>query len=196
MDVRTPLAARGIAFQKKIMNFPMENTMNRRHILSLSVSTALGLALISGAAFAQQKTLKEQLVGSWLPVSVSSTDKDGKKHMPFGPNAKGILVFDASGQYVQMIVNPDVPKFKINNRLEGTAEENKAAVHGTTATFGTWTVDDGGKSVTVRNVGGMFPNQAGTEGKRTLTVTGDELKITNPTTATAMRADNVWKRAK
>jgi hypothetical protein len=27
-------------------------------------------------------------------------------------------------------------------------------------------------------------------------VTGDELKITNPATASGMRADNVWKRAK
>ena len=110
---------------------------------------------------------------------------------------KGILIFDASGQYAQIIVHPGVPKFKTNNRLKGTPEENMAAVHGTTATFGTWTIDEASKTITTRYVGGMFPNQAGTEGKRmVVSVSADELKMTNPTTAAGMRSDNVWKRAK
>ena len=41
----------------------------------------------------------------------------------FGPDPKGLLVFDGNGQYSQIIVNPDVPKFKVNNRLKGTPEE-------------------------------------------------------------------------
>ena len=94
------------------------------------------------------------------------------------------------------IVNPDVPKFKIANRLKGTPEENTAAVHGTTANFGTWTVDEASKTITVRNVGGMYPNSAGTDSKRiVVSVTADELKITNPVTAAGMRSDTVWKRA-
>ena len=56
---------------------------------------------------------------------------------------------------------PDRPNFKVNNRLEGTPDENKAAVHGTTATFGTWSVDEANKTITVRNEGSMFPNQVG-----------------------------------
>ena len=40
--------------------------MNRRNVLSLSVATALGLALLPGSAVAQQKSLKEQLVGTWI----------------------------------------------------------------------------------------------------------------------------------
>jgi hypothetical protein len=43
--------------------------MNRRHILSLSAITALGLALLPGNAVAQTKSLKEQIVGSWTYVS-------------------------------------------------------------------------------------------------------------------------------
>jgi hypothetical protein len=159
--------------------------------------TALGLTLLPGSASAQQKSLKEQIIGTWVIVSSDSTTPDGKKDQLFGPNPKGILVFDASGQTVQVIVHPGVPKFKINNRLKGTPEENTAAVHGTTATFGTFTVDEPGKTITVRNVGGMFPGQAETETKRIVTsVTADELKFTNPQTAAGMRADNVWRRAK
>jgi hypothetical protein len=39
--------------------------MNRRSILGLSMMTALGLALLPGNAVSQQKSLKEQLVGTW-----------------------------------------------------------------------------------------------------------------------------------
>ena len=44
--------------------------MNRRHIFSLSVIPALAL-MLPGAAMAQQKTLKEQLAGTWTAVSWS-----------------------------------------------------------------------------------------------------------------------------
>ena len=170
--------------------------MNRRTSLALGTTTLLSLSIaLSGAAFAQQKSLKEQLVGSWIMVSNDSTAADGKKTQVFGPHGKGILIFDANGQYSQTIVNPDVPKFKISNRLKGTPEENTAAVHGTTATFGTWSIDEASKTVTVHYVGGMFPNQAGTDSKRTVSVAGNELTVTNPATAAGLRADQVWKRA-
>ena len=170
--------------------------MNRRHILSLSVITALGLALLPGSAVSQQKSLKEQLAGTWTLVSIDQTAKDGTKQQTFGANPKGILVLDASGKYSQIIVRPDRPKFKVNNRQEGTPEENKAAVMGTTATFGTWSVDDASKTLIVMNEGSMFPNQVGTESKRTVSVSGDELKVSNPSTASGMKSDTMWKRAK
>ena len=88
---------------------------------------------------------------------------DGTKRQLFGPNPKGILVLAANGHYAQIIVHPDRPNFKVNNRLEGTPEENAAAVHGTTATFGTWSVDEASTTLIVRNEGGMFPNQVGTD---------------------------------
>jgi hypothetical protein len=78
--------------------------------------------------------------------------------------------------------------------LEGTPEENTAAVHGTTATFGTWSVDEANKTITVRNEGGMFPNQVGTESKRSVTLQGDQLRISNPAPASGGRSESVWKR--
>ena|SRR5437763_37414 len=171
--------------------------MKQNSILNLSAIAALAFAMVPASAVAQQKTLKEQIIGTWIAVSNESTAPDGKKEQLFGPNPKGIAVYDASGQWVQIIVNPSIPKFKVDNRLKGTPEENTAAVHGTTATFGTWTIDEASKTITVRYVGGMFPNQAGTEAKRIIvSVTADELKMIAPTTASGMRADNVWRRAK
>jgi len=115
--------------------------MKRRHILSLSVATGLGLVLLSGSALAQQKPLKEQLAGTWTIISNDNVAPDGTKRQLFGPNPKSILVLADNGQYAQIVVHPDRPNFKVNNRLEGTPEENTAAVHGTTAAFGTWSVE-------------------------------------------------------
>jgi Lipocalin-like domain len=174
-----------------------DTTMNRRHTtLSLSVITALGLAMLMGNAVAQQKSLQQQLVGTWNLVSVDQTDAQGKKHQLFGPDPKGSQVLDASGQYVQIIWRSDVPKFKANSRLKGTAEENAATIQGTTANFGTWTVDEASKTLTVRYVGSLFPNQAGSDSKRIVSVTGDELRVSNPATGSGMRSDTVWRRAK
>jgi hypothetical protein len=178
----------------KLSNNQRETTMNRRHILSLSAIAALGLTLLPGTALAQQKPLKEQLAGTWTIVSNDNVAADGTKRQLFGPNPKGILVLAANGQYAQIIVRPDRANFKVNNRLEGTQEENKEAVHGTTATFGTWSADEASKTLIVRNEGGMFPNQAGTESKRSVTLAGDQLRVSNPTPAAGGRSESVWKR--
>jgi len=170
--------------------------MNRRHILSLSVIMALGLALSPGSALSQQKSLKEQLTGTWTLVSNDNVAPDGTKRQLYGPNPKGILILDASGRYAQIYVRPDIPKFKVDNRQQGTPEENQAVVHGTTAQFGTWSVDEGSKTLIVHIEGSMFPNQAGTDSKRSVTLAGDDLKVSNPTPGSGGRSDSVWKRAK
>ena len=47
--------------------------MYRRSIISISAMTMLGLAFVSSTAVAQQKSLKEQLVGTWTLVSSDYT---------------------------------------------------------------------------------------------------------------------------
>jgi len=159
-----------------------------------SMVLCTGIVLSSSFATAQQKSLKEQLIGTWTIVSNDNVAPDGTKRQLFGPNPKGILVLAANGHYTQIIVHPDRPNFKVNNRLEGTPEENTAAVHGTTATFGTWSVDEASTTLIVRNEGGMFPNQVGTESKRSVTLAGDQLRIGNPNPASGGRSESVWKR--
>ena len=62
------------------------------------VTVALSLAL-SSLAFAQQKSAKEELVGAWTLVSVSSEMDDGTKGEPFGPSPKGIIIFSNDGHF-------------------------------------------------------------------------------------------------
>ena len=170
--------------------------MNRRHILSFPVIMALGLALSPGSALSQQKSLKEQLTGTWAVVSNDNVAPDGTKRQLYGPNPKGILVLAANGQYAQIIVRSDRPNFKANNRQQGTPEENAAVVHGTTAQLGTWSVDEGSKTLNVHIEGGMFPNQAGTDSKCSVMLSGNDLTVSNPTPGSGGASISVWKRDK
>src|SRR5215510_6029037 len=107
-----------------------EEPMNRFGVLSLCAVTGLGLALLSDIALGQQKSLKEQMVGSWTYVSADTIAPDGKRTPTFGPNPAGLTIFGSDGRYVSLVVRNDVPKFAANSRAAGTAEENKAAVLG------------------------------------------------------------------
>jgi hypothetical protein len=166
--------------------------MYRRNILSLCPIVALGLSLMPGSAFAQ--TAKD-LVGTWKPVSVTVTGPDGCKTEPFGPNPNSILTFDANGRFVLVNTRPDLPKFASNNRMQGTAEENKAIVQGSIAYFGTYSVVD--KVIIEKVEGGTWPNWVGTEQKRPITsLTGDEMKLSTPAASIGGTAENTYKRIK
>lgn len=155
----------------------------------------MGVVLV-GDALAQQKTLKEQLVGTWTLVSNDIVAQDGTRRQNFGPNPKGILIIDANGRYAQIQVNPNRPKFKGRTRLDGTPEENKAVMQATSASFGTLEVNEADKSVIQHVEFHIFPNDDGRDVKLSITVTGDELKYTNPISAAGGKAEAVYKRVK
>ena len=169
--------------------------MNQHNILGLSAATVL--ALLPGGTVAQQTTLKEQLVGTYTLVSVASTTRDGAKVDLFGTNPKGLIIFDARGRYTQVIVRSDRPKFKANNRLEGTPEENRAALAGGIGQFGTWSVNEADKSLNLHQEAVVhFPDEEGTNQKRVLSLTADELKIIILLTGDGGRAEQVWRRVR
>jgi hypothetical protein len=156
--------------------------MKRLSIRYLSAITALGLVLVPTSGNAQQKSLKDQLVGTWNITSVNVDRNDGTKVQPFGPNPKGVLTLTSDGHFTLVNTRPGRSKFASNNRLEGTPDENKATVQGVLAYFGTYTVNEGEKMFTLRIDASSFPNDEGTEQKRLITaLTGDEMKFTNPT---------------
>jgi hypothetical protein len=140
--------------------------------------TALGLAVLPSSAVAQQKSLKEQLVGTW--TFVSSTAKLADGNPLWAANSKGQLSLDANGRYSTIIVRSDLAKYASNNRMPAPAED-KATVQGAIAFFGTYTVNEADRSYTVRVDGSSYPNWNGTDLKQFVeSITADELKIRNP----------------
>jgi hypothetical protein len=174
-----------------------EEFVNRRNIISLSALTALALAALPGNAVSQQKSLKDQLVGTWTLVSANQTTKEGVKSERWGPNPRGRAIFEANGRYSFMIFRSDVRKFASDNLNQSTAEEAKAAIQGMTANYGTWSVDEATKTITTKIEAASLPNLVGGTQKRIISsITADELKYTNPASLIGTVDDVVWKRAK
>ena len=163
-----------------------------------SAAAIMTLALgLFGAEAAAQKSLKEQIVGTWDFVVAEITAADGKKSFPFGETPKGLLIFTPDGRFSQIHVASDVPKIASGNRLTGTAEENAAIIRHSLAVFGSYTVDEEKKTVTFNIVSSTFPNWQGEAQTRTIDkLTADEFVNTNPNVAGGRgSASNYYKRA-
>jgi hypothetical protein len=72
-----------------------------------------------GSAVSQQRSLKEQLVGTWLVVAVDNIRADGSRFQSLGPNPKGIMMFDANGWFSFQLAQPGRPKFCIGQSVAG-----------------------------------------------------------------------------
>jgi hypothetical protein len=130
-----------------------------RNVLRLIAILGLGLTLLPGNAVSEQKSLKEQLVGTWKIVSVDNTRPDGSIKQIFGPNPRGIAVFDDHGNTVVVLMRSDRAKFAADNRDLGTPEEYKATVQGTHAYFGRYSVIEAEKTLVFHNEGNTFPTR-------------------------------------
>jgi hypothetical protein len=154
----------------------------------------LALAFVSSTAVAQQRSLKDQLVGTWTSVSYEITPLNGTKRQVANP--KGILMFDAGGRYVTFIVRGDRPKYR--SAGAPTTEEIAATVRDYVAgNFGTWSVNEADKTLTRHYDGALNPNNEGTETKVTVSLSGDELKLTTMSPGgSGARTDTVYRRSR
>jgi len=151
----------------------------------MMVTTLLLLGKIPSVsdAVAQQKSLKDQLVGTW---TVSSWEQVGPGSKRFAVNSKGVNVFNPDGQFFIMFVRPRLPKIASNNLSTPTPEEAKALVAviayipdtpdeakvldgGVIAYYGTYTVSEADKTIILHVEASSFPNQVGAEQIRTIT---------------------------
>jgi hypothetical protein len=172
--------------------------MGRFWISSLTAFATIGVALLPVGAIGQDKALKEQLVGTWLQVSIDGTFPDGTKRQLFGPNPKGILIYTSDGYFSLMQSRADLTKLESSNRATATPEEAKAVVAGSIAYFGKYSVDEASKVVSIEIQGSTFANQIGSTGdnKRIVTsLSSNELKLTNPGSASGLNLELVFKRA-
>jgi hypothetical protein len=171
--------------------------MGRLGMLAAATVSILILegALAMGDAIAQEKSLKEQLVGTWIYVSSTTTWADGRKTAD--ANLKAIVIYASDGHFAFVSVRADLPKLANPNRALATAEEAKAVVAGSIAYFGTYSINEADKVLTANVEASTYANLLGTDQKRIITsLTADELKFTNPRTANGRTLEFVWKRAK
>jgi hypothetical protein len=138
-------------------------------------------------------------VGTWRLVSIKNIRVDGSQYELFGPSARGMVVFNGDGTYSLQIMRAIRPVFTSNDRMTGTAEENKLAVQGMISHFGTYRVGEPDHSILFRVEASSYPNLEGTELKRQFTLLGDQLAWSDLESPVApltgdLRSDLIWKR--
>jgi hypothetical protein len=153
--------------------------------------------VLSAVAFAQQKSAREQIVGAWTLVSVTSEMDDGKKGEPFGPSPTGVIIFSSDGHFSLFQSRAEIPKIAANDRAKATAEEAQGIVAPSIAYYGSYSIDENTKVRVVNLAASTYANVAAIPNqKRTITLlTADELKFDNPRTPNGMTLRTAWKRA-
>src|SRR5262245_55741578 len=107
------------------------------------------LALVSSLAFpnssaAQGKSLKDQLVGTWIYVSSTGKREDGSA--VHRPSAQGAVTYTADGRFHFITVRTEVPKYASGDPSRPSPEEAMAVASGVVAYTGTYTVDESTKT--------------------------------------------------
>ena len=131
----------------------------------------------------QSQTDKQRLIGSWRHLGSTA---NGKPRHGSGPPPRGIIIYDPHG-HMACHVAPVREVTKAGS--EPTGEEAKAALEGHIAYFGTYTVDQGARTVTHHRQGSIQPGDRG-DVVRGYEFSGDRLILRPIGTTTEV----VWER--
>src|SRR6516165_620224 len=117
-----------------------------RRSINVLCFSASALMLLPTAVVAQQKSLKEQIQGPWSQVSCNSTDAKGEKSAYCANNPRGIMILAGNGNYAVTVI-------------AGGRKDSNAP--GVATIFGTWSVNDADKTLTLHIVGSYNPANEG-----------------------------------
>ena len=170
--------------------------MKRRYALALCAIALLSIPALLDTSMAQGKSLKEQLMGTWIYVSSTGKRDDGSA--VDRPPAQGALTYTADGRFHFITVRTTVPKYASNDPSRPSPEEAMAVASGVVAYTGTYTLDESTKTAHLNIETSSVPNLVGATNQRRIvtSITDEELKITNPRTPAGVTLELVFKRAK
>jgi hypothetical protein len=170
--------------------------MNRRCALGLCTIALLTIPAFPNGSLAQGKSLKDQLIGTWIYVSSTGKRDDGSTVAR--PSLQGAVTYTADGRFHFITVRTDAPKLASSDPSRPSPEEAIAIASGSIAYTGTYTVDENTKTIHANVETSTFPNLVGAPNQRRIitSITADEMKFTNPRTPAGVTLEFVWKRAK
>jgi Lipocalin-like domain len=170
--------------------------MNRRFFLGLFAITVGTTAALSNSSVAQTASLKDQLVGTWIYVSSTGKRDDGSNVQR--PSLQGAVTYTEDGRFHFITTRTDAPKYASSDPARPSADEAMTTASGSIAYAGTYTVDEGTKTIHANVETSTFPNLVGAPNQRRIitSITADEMKFTNPRTPAGVTLEFVWKRAK
>ena len=168
--------------------------MYRCHAVFLCLIAFATLPVLPSRA--AEPSLKEQLIGTWIYVSSTGKREDGS-NVP-RPSLQGAVTYTADGRFHFISTPTDAPKFASNDSARPTPEEAMAVASRSIAYTGTYTVDEGTRTILVNVETATYPNLVGAPNQRRIVtaITADEMRFTNPRTSAGVTLEFVWKRAK
>ena len=170
--------------------------MTRRCAVGICAIALVATTAFPNSSVAEEKSLKDQLIGTWMYVSSTGKRDDGS-NVP-RPSAQGAVTYTADGRFHFITTRTDLPKYASSDSARPSPEEAMAIASGSIAYTGTYTVDENTKTIHVNIETSTFPNLVGAPNQRRIitSITADEMKFTNPRTPAGVTLDIVWKRAK
>jgi len=166
--------------------------MNRRCVLGISAIAIIAISSFSNSGVAQEKPLKDQLVGTWIYVSSTAKRDDGSNVQR--PSLQGAVTYTADGRFHFITTRTDLPKYDSDRP---SADAAMAVASGSIAYTGTYTVDENTKTIHPIVETSTLPNLVGVPNLRRIvtSISANEMKFTNPRTSTGLTLEIVWKRA-
>ncbi len=152
----------------------------KRYVIGAVCVIGVGIAfLLQGC---QTNSAAKKLIGTWKLVSIEERDADGKLTVPldYGPNAVGLLMYDATGHMSAQAMRRGRAKLPSDDVHVTTPEQAKAAFTGYNGYFGTYEVIESESIVIHRVEGSMIPNWEGGDQRRKFTISGDKLILEPP----------------
>jgi hypothetical protein len=126
-----------------------------------------------------EESFSGAIVGTWSFASSVNIRRDGSSFDRWGADPRGVFMFDRGGNYSQIIIGSE-------SRVFGAK---------TFCAFGTYTVDEAKKLLITSIASCSAAKLNGTVQHREIIVlTPNEMKYSNPLTATGTVAEVLWKR--
>jgi Lipocalin-like domain len=139
------------------------------HLLrTATLGAVLSLASMASQAPAQEKRLKEAIVGPWVITSVFDEYQSGEKRDNWGGPVTGQLTFGRTGRFSTIIIGPSDALMKTDDPRKPDAL--------IVAYYGSYTVDEAGKKINGKIEGASYSPRVNMD--TTWTVQGSDDKLT------------------
>lgn len=154
------------------------------------------VAMLAGLAShdAQMPTPAFPLQGTWTLAAADKILPDGETTRDYGENPQGRLVVDAKGRYSLQIFKSERLRFASDSKADGSVDEIRSAVMGSSTHYGTMTIDEQAEVLVFSIAGSSFPNWEGTTQRRQYALDGAELRYKVPPRADGSIPVSVWRR--
>ena len=154
------------------------------------------VAMLAGLAArdAQAPASVFPLQGTWTLVAADKILPDGETTRDYGESPQGRLFVDAKGRYSLQIFKSERLRFASDSKADGSPDELRSAVMGSSTHYGTMTIDAQEEVLVFSIEGSSFPNWEGTTQRRQYQLDGAELRYKVPPRADGSTPVSVWRR--